>query len=107
MKPALRGLKVLVADPDPTGRGILDSYTTAWGMRATTIGEAGGAMDLLQDAAVTGEPFDLVLLDAGLDESGGRKVSKRIIKAPSLRTTKVIMLTSTFSGAAESQEGPE
>ena len=107
VKPALRGLKVLVADPDPTSRGILDSYTTAWGMRATTIGEAGGAMDLLQDAAVTGEPFDLVLLDAGLDESGGRKVSERIIEAPSLRTTKVIMLTNTFSGAAKSQEGSE
>jgi two-component system sensor histidine kinase/response regulator len=100
----LRGLKVLVADPDRTGRGILDSYTTAWGMRATTVADAGGAMDLLHDAAVAGSSFDLLLLDADLDRSIGLTVSERVAESPSLRTTRIIMLTNSRTQAAEETE---
>jgi two-component system sensor histidine kinase/response regulator len=102
----LRGLKVLVADADRTGRGILDSYTTAWGMRASTAADAADAMDLLHDAAVAGEPFDLVLLDADLDKSAGTSVSQRITESPSLRSTRIIILTSSRRQAAQPEEGP-
>jgi len=100
----LRGLKVLIADPDKTGRGILDSYTTAWGMRAETAADAGTAMDLLHDAAVAGSPFDLVLLDAELDGTGPGTVSDRIAASPSLRAMKTIMLTNSRSQAARDSE---
>jgi len=103
----LRGLKVLVADPDKTGRGILDSYTTAWGMRASTAADSGDAMDLLHDAAVAGEPFDLVLLDEALDRSAGTTVSERIAESPSLRSTRIITLTNSRSQAAKRSEGSE
>jgi len=105
-KAELRGLKVLIADPEKTGRGILDSYTTAWGMRATTVAEAQKTMDLLHDAAVVGEPFDLVLLDSDLDTSAGTAISERIESSPSLRSARVIMLTNTRSQAAKESDGP-
>jgi len=107
VQPELRGLKVLIADPDRTGRGILDSYTTAWGMRATTTTDSGEALDLLHDAAVAGQPFDLVLLDAGLDRSAGMTVSERMDASPSLRTTRIIMLTNSRTQAAKSAESSD
>ncbi|MGK2933368.1 MAG: response regulator [Solirubrobacterales bacterium] len=100
----LRGLKVLIADPDKTGRGILDSYTTAWGMRAETAADAGTAMDLLHDAAVSGSPFDLILLDAELDTSSSGTVSERIAASPSLRAMKTIKLTASRTQAAQESD---
>ena len=100
----LRGLKVLIADPDKTGRGILDSYTTAWGMRAETAADAGTAMDLLHDAAVAGSPFDLILLDAELDTSPSGSVSERIAASPSLRAMKTIKLTASRRQAARESD---
>jgi len=104
VQPELRGLKVLIADPDRTGRGILDSYTTAWGMRATTTADAGDALDLLHDAAVDGTPFDLVLLDAGLERSAGMTISERMDASPSLRSTRIIMITNSRTQAAKATE---
>ena len=99
VKAELRGLKVLIADPDRTGRGILDSYTTAWGMRASTVADGNGALDLLHDAAVDGSPFDLLLLDADLDTSAGQTLSERVAASPSLRPTRIIMLTNSRTQA--------
>ncbi len=103
----LRGLKVLIAEPDKTGRGILDSYTTAWGMRPSTTTHAGETLDMLHDAAVAGEPFDLLLLDEALDRSAGDTVSERIEAAPSLRSTRVIMLTGSRRQAARASENSQ
>lgn len=102
----LRGLKVLIADADRTGRGILDSYTTEWGMRATTVADADNALDLLHDAAVTGTPFDLLLLDADLDRSAGLTVPARVTESPSLRPTRIIMITNSRSQAGPLPGGP-
>ncbi|MDQ2700983.1 MAG: response regulator, partial [Actinomycetota bacterium] len=76
------------------------SYTTAWGMRATPVSDTDTAMDLLHDAAVAGEPFDLMLLDAELDTGSGTPVNERVRASPSLRSTRVIMLTNSRSQAA-------
>ncbi|MGB0119441.1 MAG: response regulator [Solirubrobacterales bacterium] len=100
----LRGLKVLIADPDKTGRGILDSYTTAWGMRASTVADSEGTMDLLHDAAVVGQPFDLILLDSSLDSIGGRTIAERISESPSLRSVKIVMIANSRIEAAKESE---
>ena len=102
----LRGLKVLIADPDKTGRGILDAYTTAWGMRATTVPDPETAMDLLHDAAVAGAPFDLMLLDETLNESSGTSISERVAESPSLRSTRTILLTSSRTPPAAGPDEP-
>src|SRR5690606_20577020 len=52
--PELGGLRVLIVDDDPTGRGILDTYTTSWGMRATTVSDPETAMEQLHRAAGEG-----------------------------------------------------
>ena len=103
----LRGLKVLIADPDKTGRGILDSYTTAWGMRATTVADSGSAMDQLHDGAVIGQPYDLLLLDSTLDQIGGRTITERISESPSLRVIRVVMLTNSRIQAAKEPEASD
>ena len=97
----LRGLRVLIADADPTGRGILDSYASSWGMRVTTVGDGDSAMKELQRAAKKGEPFDVALVDAGLNDSAADSLEDRIGQSPSLRSTKVVLLAQGRADAAE------
>ncbi len=99
----LRGLRVLIADGDPTGRGILDTYTSSWGMRAKTVPDAAGALRQLKKAAKRGEPFDVALIDAELNASGSPSLEEQIGGSPALRSTRVVLLAQGRSDAAELQ----
>ena len=71
----LRRLPVLVVDDNATNRRILREVVAAWGMRPREVDGGAAALAALKDAAATGEPFALVLLDGhmpGMDgfESG-------------------------------------
>jgi CheY-like chemotaxis protein len=105
----LRGLRILIADPDPTGSEILDTYARSWGMRATVIGDGVEAEQELRRAAEQGEPFDIALIDAGLAESGSPSVTGRIEATPALRTTRVVLLAGDRADAAElkAEQGTE
>jgi signal transduction histidine kinase/DNA-binding response OmpR family regulator len=96
----LRGLKLLIADPDPTSRGILDTYANSWGMRATTVGDGEEAIRQLQEAAAKGEPFDVALIDTGLDEADDSRLGDRIRESPALGSLRVVLLAEGRADAA-------
>ena len=104
----LRGLRVLIADPDPTGRGILDTYTASWGMRATTVRDADEAVQQLQEAARQGQPYDVALIACDLNGSGPATLIERMEESPALRSTRTILLAASRADAAELRsEGSE
>jgi two-component system, sensor histidine kinase and response regulator len=100
----LRGLKVLIAEPDTTGRDILETYMTAWEMRPVSTTNGEDTLDLLHEAAVAGEPFDLLLLDESLDQSAGGTISERVWATPSLRSTRIVLLTGSRKLAARTSD---
>jgi two-component system, sensor histidine kinase and response regulator len=98
----LRGLHVLVVDDNATNRRIFEAYVTAWGMRAEVAEDAGDAFGQLQRAARKGDPYDVALLDFHMPDENGLELARRITAAPSLRHTRLILLTS--SGQIEADD---
>ncbi|HEY7326840.1 MAG TPA: PAS domain S-box protein [Gemmataceae bacterium] len=90
----LRGLTVLVVDDNATNRFILAETLTQWQMRPTTVASATVALEALESAYLSGEPFALVLLDAHMPEIDGFMLAERIHQHPDLAGATVMMLSS-------------
>jgi signal transduction histidine kinase/CheY-like chemotaxis protein/HPt (histidine-containing phosphotransfer) domain-containing protein len=97
----LRGLRVLVVDDNAANRRIIEAYVASWGMRARSARDAGHAVTQLVGAADEGEPFDVALLDFNMPGENGLELARRIAAAPRLRTTRLILLSSTSASLAE------
>ena len=59
----LRGLKILAADSTPAGRKTLLGHLTDWETKATVAKDWAEAVTLVQEAAASESPYDLVILD--------------------------------------------
>ena len=60
---SLDGLRVLVVDRDDDDRTILTEQLSAWSMDAIGVADAAGAAAVMRDAAATGRPIDLLIVD--------------------------------------------
>jgi signal transduction histidine kinase/DNA-binding response OmpR family regulator len=65
---ALRGMAVLVADGNATCRNILGEIFELWAMATTLVDSGSAALLKSQQAASSGQPFSLVLLDANMPD---------------------------------------
>jgi two-component system sensor histidine kinase/response regulator len=90
----LRELPVLVVDDNATNRRILDDSLTKWHMRPTLVDNGDAALDVLQRASESDDPFSLVLLDVQMPIMDGFTVAERIKQNSKLDGVKIIMLTS-------------
>ncbi len=91
---ALRGTRVLVVDDNQTNRRILSEMLRAWGMDPDSAEDAGEALARLRRGADQNRPFRLVLTDVHMPEMDGFQLVERIVGAPDLTHTFVLMLTS-------------
>jgi two-component system sensor histidine kinase/response regulator len=99
----LRGLKVLVVDDNPTNRSVLSAYVESREMRCTTTGDGSRALDLLHTAADSGEPFDVALLDFHMPGMNGLDLAEAVRDSPSLRATRLLLVTSSGPEHAEAR----
>ncbi|MDA0166786.1 response regulator [Solirubrobacter ginsenosidimutans] len=88
-------LHVLVVDDNATNRDIVEAYLEAPGVTCATAAGATEALTAMHAAARNGEPFELVILDGQMPEMDGIELAQAISLAPSLRSTRLLMLTST------------
>ncbi len=88
-------LRVLVVDDNATNREIVEAYLQTPGLSSATAASATQALTLMHAAARAGEPFELVVLDGQMPEMDGIELAQAIALAPSLRSARLIMLTST------------
>jgi two-component system sensor histidine kinase/response regulator len=100
----LRGLKVMAVDDTATNRRVLDAYLGSWGMRVTSCADGPQALEELQRAAERGEPFDVAVLDYNMPYMDGVELARQIVAAPALRSTRLVMLTSSGTGHAAARE---
>jgi hypothetical protein len=69
--PAAGGLRVLVLDDDESTRRTLEATLASWGMKGASAGDIDAARTELRDAARSGAPFEVVLIDYVLPRSDG------------------------------------
>jgi signal transduction histidine kinase/DNA-binding response OmpR family regulator len=91
---SLRGMRILVIDDNATNRLILRDLFTRW--EASVEVAAGGpdGLEMLEAAARTKRPFELVILDSNMPEMDGFEVADRLRSHPWLTEATVMMLTS-------------
>src|SRR3954451_22605521 len=100
----LRGLKVLAVDDTATNRRVLEAYLGSWGMRVTSCPDGDDALAELHRGAERGEPFDVAILDFNMPRMDGVELARRVVAAPALRGTRMVMLTSSGTGQAAARE---
>src|SRR6185436_3633864 len=84
----------LIVDDNVTNRHILEEWLNDWQMKPSAVAGAAGALDALVHAASTGQPYELVLLDAQMPEMDGLTLAAKIRELPVVSTTRIILLTS-------------
>jgi two-component system sensor histidine kinase/response regulator len=94
MEVQLEGLRILVVDDNATNRQILQQQIQSWRMHATATADSAAALAALRDAAVTGRPYAIALLDLQMPEVDGMTLARTIKVDPTLAGTRLIIITS-------------
>jgi len=69
--PALRGHRALVVDGSAERRERTVALTALWGLKTQPFASGREALQAMRKAAAEGEPFDLALIDAELEDMAG------------------------------------
>lgn len=92
---ALRGMRVLVADAQPTSRALAERILTGAGLTVETAPDAHDALAILRTAALDSRPFDLAVVDLDLERVSGRdaeSLADAVLSDPLLHGTGVVVL---------------
>lgn len=90
----IQGLRILVVDDNATNRRILEEILSNWGLEPTVVARGGEALDTMETAHNSGEPFGIVLLDNMMPEMDGFMLAEEILKRPDLQASTMMMLSS-------------
>jgi CheY-like chemotaxis protein/HPt (histidine-containing phosphotransfer) domain-containing protein len=93
-KTNLKNLPVLVGDDHPVRRRELVEMLTELGFKAVSVESSRAVLDALKQAAQSGTPFPVVLVDAGMRDMEGCALLKTIKEAAE---TRVMLITSEGS----------
>jgi signal transduction histidine kinase/DNA-binding response OmpR family regulator len=91
----LRDSRVLIVDDNSTNRRILEYQVTGWGMQvAASVSGATEALAVLEDAARTGRPVDLALLDFQMPGMDGLSLAREMHARSAFSSLPIVVLTS-------------
>ena len=89
------GTRVLVVDDNATNRIILHRYLTSWSSQSSSAASGEEALAKLQDAAQSGRPYEIALLDLNMPGMDGYALVRHIQADPALASMPLIMLSSS------------
>ena len=87
--------RVLVVDENEVTRQQLREQLSAWALASEGVSNGAAALELLQSEQQAGRPFRLVLLDIHLADMDGTAFAHAIKAAPTLASTRLVVLTET------------
>jgi signal transduction histidine kinase/CheY-like chemotaxis protein/NO-binding membrane sensor protein with MHYT domain len=90
----LAGQRILVVDDRATNREIVCSYLAACGVQAESAEGGAQALAMLKAAADAGQPFVQAIVDLLMPGMDGLELCRRISSDSSLRSPKLILLSS-------------
>ncbi|MBI2243638.1 MAG: response regulator [Nocardioides sp.] len=101
----LAGRRALVVDDNETNRFILEEQLGAWRMRPVAVACATEAIATLREAARSGDPYDVALLDLMMPGTDGLMLARQIRADPSVGAPAMLLLTSDQTVTREEVEG--
>ena len=90
----IEGMSVLVADDNATNRLLLQEILQSWKMIPTMVEDGTQALDELERAALSGQPYQVALLDLQMPGIDGFELADKIRQYPRHARATVLMLTS-------------
>ena len=87
------GLRVLVVDDNPTTYMLIEEMLANWSAEVTVVNRGRNAPDRLQNAALRGKPFDVVVLDHSLPDATTEELLRVIRLDPALAHAYVVLLS--------------
>ena len=91
----LRGRRMLVVDGNETNRSVIKSQLEQYHVDIECVASAEEAWRALMAACQAGKPFEAALIDRHLPDCDGADLGARIAHDAALKTTRLILLTST------------
>ncbi len=91
----LHGQRVLVVDDNATNRKVMMGQLTLCHTEPVCASSADEAIALMRQAAAAGKAFEVALLDHQMPGYDGAKLGKTITSDPTLKATRLILLTSS------------
>ena len=86
--------KALLVDDNSTNRTILRRQLGAWGMRVVATDCGSRALELLREEAISGQPFDIAIIDLQMPDMDGLMLGEIIKKDAAIAATPLVMLSS-------------
>lgn len=93
----LDGLRALVVDDNETNRVIVEEQLAAWRLRPVGVATAGEALATLREAARSGHPFDVALLDLVMPDVDGLSLARQIRADDRIPELRLLLLSSDQS----------
>lgn len=91
---SLKGVRVLIVDDNATGREILMTRLSHWGMRPSEAADGPAGLDALRRACDENDPYRIALVDLQMPGMEGTQLG-RIVKADGrLAGTHLVLLSS-------------
>jgi len=97
----LKGKMILLCDTNEKFREILSNYIHAWGGNCHTMHDMGEVIQELEKAEVKNNPYDIALLNYGINQISGIDIAKTIRKKTGFKTLKLILLAPAMSDLKE------
>lgn len=91
----LRGLKTLIVDDTEVARTILIEQLSLLEMKVTSANSGKMAIDILSQANIDKDPFDIVIIDYHMPEMDGEMTAKHISENILLNNGAMLFITSS------------
>ncbi|MFA6224110.1 MAG: response regulator [Desulfomonilaceae bacterium] len=88
------GRRILGVDDNATNRRLLEAYLQTWGCGFDLVDGGPSALIKLRHASLTGDPYEIVLLDMQMPGMDGETLGEIIKGDPDLSDLILIMMTS-------------
>ena len=98
-----KGLRALVVDRQAESALALQRLLARWHLQGSCAPSAADALRELHAAAARGTPYDVALLDMGLDDIGGLALAAEIKSDPDISPVRLILLASERNAADQVQ----
>lgn len=93
--PSLRHLRALIVTATPANRVVLHNQFAVWGVRHEDAANPQDALDVLRNAAATGEPFDVVIQDMSNSSARGLHLAQAIQSDACVPDVPIVILKTT------------